>query len=124
MGGLCVGVGAGSRVGVADIVSAVLEVCGDEAVAVLATLDRKAGQAPFVDAAAALGARLAGYPPEQLSAVSVPHAAETVYGAVGTPSVAEAAAILASGGGGLTVTKHVTNGVTVAVSRSVSKSVE
>ncbi len=140
MGELCVGVGAGRGVCAADIVAAVREVCGDAQVDVLATLDRKASLPPFADAAATLGARLVGYPPEHLAAVPVPNPADGVADAVGTPSVAEAAAILAGGGGALAVTKRVTNGVTVAasiggtapgsiggtaaVARSVSKSVE
>lgn len=115
----------------ADIVAAVRAVCGDEQVDVVATLDRKASQPPFVDAAEILGARLVGYPPERLAAVPVPNPAGGVADAVGTPSVAEAAAILA-GGGELAMAKRVTNGVTVAASiggtaaiaRSVSKSVE
>jgi len=140
VGDLCVGVGAGTGVRAADIVAAVRAVCGDHPVGVLATLDRKAAQPPFVDAAEILGARLVGYPPERLAAVSVPNPAGAVADAVGTPSVAEAAAILAGGGGALAVTKRVANGVTVAasirgtaadsiggtaaVARNVSKSVE
>ncbi|GAB2651380.1 cobalamin biosynthesis protein [Prescottella soli] len=124
MGELCVGVGAGSGVRAAEIVAAVRDVCGDEPVAVLATLDRKASLSPFLDAAQILGTRVVGYPPERLAAVPVPNPVSGVADAVGTPSVAEAAAILAGGGGVLAVTKRVTNGVTVAVARSVSKSVE
>lgn len=120
MGDLCVGVGAGSRVGAADIVAAVLDVCGDQSVRMLATLDRKTVLPPFVDAAEVLGTALVGYSAERLAAVPVPNSAATVDDAVGTPSVAEAAAILAADGGPLIVTKHVTNGVTVAVARSVS----
>lgn len=120
VGGLCVGVGAGSRVGAADIVAAVLEVCGEAPVRVLASLDRKTSSPPFLDAAAVLGATLIGYSAEYLAAVPVPNPADSVDGVVGTPSVAEAAAILAAGGGPLIVTKHVTNGVTLAVGRSVS----
>lgn len=37
------------------------------------------------------------YPPEQLAAVSVPHPSETVRRHTGTPSVSEAAALLAAG---------------------------
>ncbi|PTR26554.1 cobalt-precorrin 5A hydrolase [Rhodococcus sp. OK519] len=120
MSELCVGIGAGSRVGAADIVAAVLDVCGDEQVGVVATLDRKAPLQPFLDAAEVLGARLIGYAPDRLAAVPVPNPVGDVADSVGTPSVAEAAAILAANGGPLIVTKHVTNGVTVAVSRSVS----
>ena len=120
MGDLCVGVGAGSRVGAADIVAAVVEFCGGESVRVLATLDRKTELPPFRDAAEVLGTALVGFPAEELAAVAVPNPAVTVDDAVGTPSVAEAAALLASDGGPLIVTKHVTNGVTLAVARSVS----
>ncbi|MGF7123467.1 cobalamin biosynthesis protein [Rhodococcus sp. TAF43] len=118
--GWCVGVGAGSRVGAADIVAAVLDVCGDEPVRRLATLDRKVTADPFVDAAEVLGATLVGYTADRLAAVPVPNPADAVAGAVGTPSVAEAAAVLAADGGRLVVSKRVTNGVTVAAARSVS----
>ena len=124
MADLCAGVGAGTGVRGADIVAAVRAVCGDEPVGVLATLDRKASQPAFVDAAAMLGARLVGYPAEHLAAVPVPNPADGVADAVGTPSVAEAAALLAADGGPLVAAKQVTNGVTAAVARSVSKSVE
>ncbi|CAM2897736.1 cobalamin biosynthesis protein [Prescottella defluvii] len=119
MGELCVGVGAGSRVGAADIVAAVLETCGEEPVRVLATLDRRAAQDPFVDAAEVLGATLVGYPADRLAAVPVPNPADGVAGAVGTPSVAEAAAVLAADGGRLVLPKRVANGVTVAAARNV-----
>ncbi|MCL2533854.1 MAG: cobalamin biosynthesis protein [Nocardiaceae bacterium] len=120
MGELCVGVGAGSRVRAAEIVAAVQSVCGDAPVKVLATLDRKAPLPAFVDAAQILGVALVGYTPAQLAEVPVPNPADGVADAVGTPSVAEAAAILAAGGGALVVTKVVTNGVTIAVARTVA----
>ncbi|RVW03614.1 cobalamin biosynthesis protein [Rhodococcus spongiicola] len=137
---LCVGVGAGSGVAADDIVAAVLAVCGGAPVAVLATLDRKVSAPAFVEAAEALGAVLVGYPADRLAAVTVPNPEGGVESAVGTPSVAEAAAMLAANGGPLVLTKRVTNGVTAAVciggtatgsiggtaasARSVSESVE
>ncbi|RVW03859.1 cobalamin biosynthesis protein [Rhodococcus xishaensis] len=129
---LCVGVGAGSRVAAADIVAAALAVCGGAPVGVLATLDRKVSEPAFVDAAEALGAVLVGYPADRLAAVTVPNPDDGVATAVGTHSVAEAAAMLAANDGQLVVTKRVTNGVTTAVciggtaavARSVSESVE
>lgn len=132
MGELCVGVGAGSSVRAADIVAAVDAVRGAAPIGVLATLERKAAQPPFVEAAKTLGARLIGFTADELAAIRVPHPTDGVETAVGTPSVAEAAAVLAAGGAPLIVAKTVTNGVTAAASvgdnrdgsRSVSKSVE
>ncbi|WP_430332048.1 cobalamin biosynthesis protein [Rhodococcus sp. ACT016] len=116
MGELCVGVGAGSRVRAGEIVAAVRAVCGDAPVSILATLDRKVSQPAFVEAAEILGTRVVGYTPRELAAVPVPNPAGAITAAVGTPSVAEAAAILAAGGAPLVVAKTVTNGVTAAAS--------
>jgi cobalt-precorrin 5A hydrolase len=65
------------------------------------------------------------YPPEQLAAVPVPNPSETVRKHTGTPSVSEAAALLAAGAAGpeaLLVEKHKCRGTdgrsaTVSVAR-------
>jgi cobalt-precorrin 5A hydrolase/precorrin-3B C17-methyltransferase len=60
----------------------------------LATADLKADEAGIVDTARALGVPLVTWPVADLAAVDVPHPSEVVRAAVGTPSVAEAAALL------------------------------
>lgn len=70
-----------------------------EAVAAVATLDRKASEPAVAGLAARLGAPLIGFPAEALAGRAVPNPSGAVAGAVGTPSVAEAAALLAAGPG-------------------------
>ncbi|WP_374223374.1 cobalamin biosynthesis protein [Streptomyces sp. F63] len=86
------------------------------AVAVLATAEAKAGEPGIAGAAARLGVPLVTYPAAELAAVDVPHPSPTVLGATGTPSVAEAAALLAAGPGAvLLVPKSASSRATVAV---------
>jgi precorrin-3B C17-methyltransferase/precorrin-6y C5,15-methyltransferase (decarboxylating) CbiE subunit/precorrin-6Y C5,15-methyltransferase (decarboxylating) CbiT subunit len=63
----------------------------------VATVDRRLDH-PAVSAAVQ-GARRVGFPADLLAAVDVPTPSEVVDAAVGTPSVAEAAALLAAGPG-------------------------
>ncbi|MGY4975625.1 precorrin-3B C(17)-methyltransferase [Streptomyces sp. 900105755] len=63
----------------------------------LATVDAKSGEPGLVEAAARLGVPLVTYSAEELAAVQVPNPSDAPLAAVGTPSVAEAAA-LARGG--------------------------
>jgi cobalt-precorrin 5A hydrolase/precorrin-3B C17-methyltransferase len=99
---LVVGVGC-SQDALADdvravVADAVAEAGGgaDRAVAV-ATIDRRARH-PAV-AGAADGRPVVAFPGSLLAAVDVPNPSDTVDDAVGTPSVAEAAALLAAGPG-------------------------
>ncbi|HET9771453.1 MAG TPA: cobalamin biosynthesis protein, partial [Acidimicrobiia bacterium] len=69
-----------------------------DAVGCVATVDRKASEAAIVDLAAALGAPLRTFPADVLAAMQVPNPSEVVAAAVGTPSVAEAAALAATSG--------------------------
>ena len=83
-------------------------------VAMVATIDRRADH----PALRGLGLPVQSYGAAELAAVAVPHPSPVVAGAVGTPSVAEAAALLAGGDGSrLVVTKRVSGNVTVAVAR-------
>lgn len=117
--------GVGARAGVTEgevlaLLRAALEAAGrrDPAVAVLATAETKAGEAGIAGAAARLGVPLVTYTAAELAAVDVPHPSRTVLGAAGTPSVAEAAALLAAGpGGALLVPKSASPRATVAVAR-------
>jgi cobalamin biosynthesis protein CbiG len=79
----------------------------------LATLDSRAAEPGLVAAAARLGWPLTGHPAAVLAAVPVPAPSARVAAAVGTPSVAEAAAL--AGGGELLLGKTVCGRVTVAV---------
>lgn len=88
----------------------------DLAGAVVATLDRRADEPGLCDAVAPRVPR--GYPADALARVTVPYPSGRVAAATGTPSVAEAAALLAAGPGAtLVVPKTTGDGVTVAVAR-------
>jgi cobalt-precorrin 5A hydrolase/precorrin-3B C17-methyltransferase len=100
----------------AELLSAALDGAGlaRGSLAEVATIDRRAGD----PAVTALGLSVRAYPAERLAAQAVPNPSSVVAGAVGTPSVAEAAALLAAGPGGeLVVAKHAGRQVTVALAR-------
>ncbi len=83
-------------------------------VAEVATIDKRAGH----PAVTGLGLPVRAFPPAALARVPVPHPSRAVEGAVGTPSVAEAAALLAAGPGAcLVVPKQVGAEVTLALAR-------
>jgi cobalt-precorrin 5A hydrolase/precorrin-3B C17-methyltransferase len=90
------------------------------AVGAVATLDRKAGEPAIVSLGRRLGVPLRTFDRSALAAVEVPNPSRVVADAVGTPSVAEAAALLAAGAGAsLLAAKQVsaTGDATVAVAR-------
>lgn len=96
------GVGARAGVSAAEVLGLVLGVLRAAglpagAVAELATLDTRAAEPGLRRAAARLGVPLVAYRAMELAAVPVPHPSARARAAVGTPSVAEAAA-LARGG--------------------------
>ncbi|GAA2408903.1 precorrin-3B C(17)-methyltransferase [Streptomyces glaucosporus] len=101
---LAVGVGA-SRGAPADEITALVERALADAglsprsVAELATVEAKADEPGIVEAARRLGVPVRTYPAGELAAVPVPHPSDAPLAAVGTPSVAEAAALLACGEG-------------------------
>ena len=117
---LVVGVGASRGVSaeeVGDLIGSALERAGLSplSVARVATVDVKADEAGIVAAAAQRGWPVVTYPAEALSAVDVPNPSAVVLAEVGTPSVAEAAALVA--GGELLVAKQKSVMATVAVAR-------
>lgn len=67
-------------------------------VAGAASITLKADEAGLLALAARHGWPLRFYPPAELAAVAVPHPSEVVRRHTGTPSVSEAAALLAAGG--------------------------
>jgi cobalt/nickel transport system ATP-binding protein len=110
-----VGIGAMSGVSADEVLAAVDSVLPPGTADVrLATVDSRASEPGLTDAAARRGWPLAGYPVGQLATVPVPSPSTRVAALMGTPSVAEAAALL--GGGSLLVGKTVHGRVTVAVS--------
>ncbi len=117
---LVVGVGTSSGVAageVADLVQAVLASAGltRSAVVAVATIAAKAHEPAIVT----LGWPVAAFTADQLKTVVVPTPSAVARAAVGTPSVAEAAALLAAGPGGhLVVPKQASAHATVAVARS------
>jgi histidinol-phosphate aminotransferase len=64
------------------------------AIAAIATVDSKAGEPGLVELAASLGVPLAPHSASELAEVTAPHPSPVVEAALGTPSVAEAAALL------------------------------
>ncbi|MEU5055840.1 MULTISPECIES: precorrin-3B C(17)-methyltransferase [unclassified Streptomyces] len=99
---LVVGVGASKGAPVDEVLGLVRDTLRDAglsplSVARLATVDAKAGEPGIVEAAEQLGVPVVTYGAEQLAAVAVPNPSDAPLDAVGTPSVAEAAALVAGG---------------------------
>ena len=82
----------------------------------IATLDRRAGEPGLVALASQKRVTIVGYPAEALAAVvGLPSPSDTVEKLAGTPSVCEAAAMLASNGGNIILSKRRSAQATVAV---------
>ncbi|MGW1808698.1 precorrin-3B C(17)-methyltransferase [Streptomyces sp. NPDC002078] len=99
---LVVGVGASKGAPVEEVLGLVegaLREAGlsPRSVAELATVDAKSEEPGIVAAAARLGVPLVTYSAEELAAVEVPNPSDAPLTAVGTPSVAEAAALVRGG---------------------------
>lgn len=107
---LVVGVGASRGVTAGEVLDLVHETLAgarlsSRSVAALATVEAKADEPGLREAAERLGVPLRTYPAQALAAVDVPNPSEAPRAAVGTPSVAEAAALLAAGAERLLVPK-------------------
>ena len=113
--------GIGSAAGVsAEEVNALLDAAlaseglDRRSVGCIATIDLKVNEAGIL----ALGLPMVTFAAEQLGAVDVPNPSDVVFAEVGTPSVSEAAALLAAGPGAtLVVAKMKSAMATVAVAR-------
>ncbi|WP_043685214.1 precorrin-3B C(17)-methyltransferase [Streptomyces xylophagus] len=106
---LVIGVGASKGAPVDEVLGLVEGAVRDAglslaSLAELATVDAKSDEPGIVEAAQRLGVPLVTYSAEELAAVEVPNPSEAPLAAVGTPSVAEAAALV--GGGELLVPKR------------------
>jgi cobalt-precorrin 5A hydrolase/precorrin-3B C17-methyltransferase len=127
---LVVGVGASRGAPVAEIeelLDAALAGAGlaMQSVQAVATADVKAGEAGIVAFAASRGWPLLTFPAADLAEETVPNPSEVVRAAVGTPSVAEAAALRAARSAGraaeLVMPKRIGATATVAVARLVPR---
>jgi cobalt-precorrin 5A hydrolase / cobalt-factor III methyltransferase / precorrin-3B C17-methyltransferase len=120
---LTVGVGASRGAGPDEILALIEEALAEAGLATasvggLASVEAKAGEPGLLAAAEALGRPLRVHPAAALAGMEVPNPSEVVLAAVGTPSVAEAAALLEAGDGGeLVIAKRRSAMATVAVAR-------
>lgn len=109
-------VGIGLRPGTpAGTISAALrEGVGEHRIVCLATVARRSMEPGLRAVAANLQVPLRSYSADELSAVAAPNPGDRTLSAVGTASVAEAAALLAADGGPLVLPKRVVRGVVLA----------
>jgi cobalt-precorrin 5A hydrolase/precorrin-3B C17-methyltransferase len=119
---LVVGVGASRGVAVSEVLGLVAEALAGEGLAgksvvALGTVEAKGRETGIVGAAEALGVPLLTFGADELSQVAVPNPSAAPLAAVGTASVAEAAALLGAPGGELVVEKRKSAMATVAVAR-------
>jgi cobalamin biosynthesis protein CbiG len=124
-----IGIGCQRHTSSSAIARAITQVCQahdipEATIAGIATIDRKANESGLVDYCRDRQLPLCGFSADQLSRVSTPSPSDRVKDLVGSPSVAEAAAILAAAiGAKLWVPKQVVRdadggtggGVTVAI---------
>ena len=113
---LVIGVGARAGVTADELEALVLEILGDKVdeVIAVATLDSKAQETGLRMLCVRRGWNLHSHTAEELAAVDVPTPSQKAKQAVGTPSVAEAAAMLH---GTLTRTKVSNDVATLAVAK-------
>ena len=117
---LVVGLGASRGVTAAEVLALVDGALGASGlsaacVTALATVDAKADEPGIAEAASSRGWRLITYPARRLAEVEVPNPSGAALAAVGTPSVAEAAALASADS--LVVQKRKSRNATVAVAR-------
>ncbi|WP_348534344.1 cobalamin biosynthesis protein [Kitasatospora sp. GP82] len=120
--GIGIGIGASRGVTVGEVLALVDSALAEarlerRQIALLATVERRAGEPGLRAAARELGVPLVAHRAEALAAVVVPNPSPSALATVGTASVAEAAALLSAAGGPLLVPKRKSARVTVAVSR-------
>ncbi|GAA2438748.1 precorrin-3B C(17)-methyltransferase [Actinomadura vinacea] len=127
---LVVGVGSARGVPAAEVGGLVDRTLADaglapESVRCLATVDLKADEQGILKAAEERGWEVVTFPAEALAGVEVPNPSDVVRAEVGTPSVAEAAALYAARSYGrsaeLVAEKQKSAGATAAVARLVPK---
>lgn len=112
---LVVGVGCSLGCSADEIVDLIDSALPAGTVVALATVDRRAHEPGVVAVAERRGWPLVTFAPDALAAVDVPTPSDVVAHHVGTPSVAEAAALLGAGRGRLVVPKRRSAHATCAV---------
>ena len=121
---LCLGVGTAKGAGFNELLELVESVCEQHdlshaAIAAIGTHELKGAEPAMLALAAHLGVPLRLFTTEELAAVAVPNPSAHPQRAVGTPSVAEAAASLLAGeDGALIVEKHKRAQATCAFARA------
>ena len=127
---LVVGVGSARGVGAAEVGELIDTALADAGLApasvrCVATVDLKADEEGILEAAEERGWEVVTFPAEALAEEDVPNPSETVRAAVGTPSVAEAAALRAARafgrGARLAAPKRRSAAATAAVARLLPK---
>lgn len=118
---LVVGVGASRGVPADEVLALIDEALAEAGLSAgsvrgIATVDAKADEQGILDAGAARGWPVTVHPAQLLSTVEVPNPSEVVRATVGTPSVAEAAALV-GGAAELVVPKRASAHATVAIAR-------
>jgi cobalt-precorrin 5A hydrolase/precorrin-3B C17-methyltransferase len=117
---LVVGVGCSRGTSAAEILGLIYSALREaglaqKSVAVLTSVDAKSDEAGLLETADALGVPLRFHAAEELAAVEVPNPSPVVAGAVGTPSVAEAAVL--TEGAELILEKRKSENATAAIGR-------
>ncbi|WP_158845770.1 cobalamin biosynthesis protein [Streptomyces sp. NRRL WC-3742] len=120
---LILGIGASSSADPTEampLLMATLKATGylRDAIGRIATVEGK-GDHPVVSwVSRCLNVPVEEHPAQELARLTVPNPSEAAAEAVGTPSVAEAAALASSGGGRLLVPKRKSAGTTIAIARA------
>lgn len=111
---------------IAEAIAEALAACGasEADIGAVASIDLKSDEAGLLAVARARGWKIRFHTAAELAAVAVPNPSETVRKYTGTPSVSEAAALLAAGAGmsHLVIEKHKRRGpdgrnATVSIAR-------
>ena len=119
---LVVGIGCRRGVSIHEIEEAVRSTFARaglafESIRAIATAERKRDESGLSDFAASRGVPIRYYQASELASIDTPNPSERVLRELGTASVCEAAALLASGANALVVEKSRFSSVTVAVAR-------
>lgn len=119
---LVIGVGASRGVSAQEVLDLVDESLAAEglsplSVVLITSVEAKSDEVGLLAAAASRGWPITFFRADQLATIDVPNPSEVVRSAVGTPSVAEAAALLAAGPGAVLHAKRKSAMATVAIAR-------
>ena len=116
---LVVGLGIRPGTSAGRLLAALREVVGDKPIACIATIDRRAEELGLRVAVTQLGVPVRAYTAAELARVAVPNPSPRTAAALGTTSVAEAAALLAADGP-LVIPKRTVDGIVIAAALAPS----